>query len=64
MGKAEEEKAGSFVNVIDVENRLEKKEWHYSIAQDRSIWKQWVFGFLLKIGVFIFPKEEMRTSNE
>ena len=40
MGKAEEEKAGSFVNVIDVENRLKKKEWRYSIAQYRSVWNR------------------------
>ena len=40
MGKAEEEKAGSFVNVADVENRLEKKEWRYSIAQYRNIWSR------------------------
>ena len=48
MEKAEEEKAGSFVNVADVESRLEKKEWRYSIVQYKNIWSREIRnGFLI-----------------
>ena len=37
-----------------------------SISQHRNIWnretRKGVFDFLLKIGVFIFPKEEMKPN--